>query len=63
MGDLPKGFKCKSCGTFHEFSMWVYAHWRDILTHNCECGATHSIRIGKARLWKHSEPMKRRPRK
>lgn len=47
---LPKGFKCE-CGTFHEFTVYVYAHWTMPLTHDsCPCGRIHSVCEGKARL-------------
>lgn len=46
--DTPKGFACATCGKFHEFSGWVYAHWRERLTHTCECGARYSICRGRA---------------
>ena len=44
----PKGFTCSKCGTYHDFALYVYAHWHDDLIHNCECGAKHRILMGKA---------------
>ena len=43
--DMPKGFKCE-CGKEHEFTPYVYAHWREILVHTCECGIKHEILAG-----------------
>lgn len=43
-----KGFKCKTCKAWHAFSAYVYGHWRDALTHTCECGAKHTVQMGKA---------------
>lgn len=46
----PKGFTCE-CGKFHEFGVWVFAHWYEDLVHTCpECGAKHDILKGKATL-------------
>jgi DNA-directed RNA polymerase subunit RPC12/RpoP len=44
----PKGYKCSKCGAENEFSSYVYAHWREILTHTCECGQKHEICHGIA---------------
>ena len=42
--ELPKGFACETCGKFHSYSLYVYAHVRDVLKHVCDnCGAKHSI--------------------
>jgi len=44
MTDTAKGFKCETCGLWHPFSMYVYAHTRDVLKHVCyNCGAKHTI--------------------
>lgn len=41
---VPDGFTCSTCDTFHEFSAYVYAHTHVELTHTCDqCGAQHSI--------------------
>jgi RNase P subunit RPR2 len=46
--ELPEGYTCK-CGEFHKYPAYVYAHWRDLLTHTCEkCGAKHDILMGHA---------------
>lgn len=42
---LPKGFKCE-CGKEHEFSVWVYAHWDDVVWNRCECGRQNTIQAG-----------------
>jgi len=34
---LPKGYTCE-CGKFNEFHVWVFAQWRELITHHCECG-------------------------
>ena len=52
MSELAKGFNCETCGKFHQFSMYVYAHMRDPLTHHCECGAKHSIFMATAKQTK-----------
>lgn len=44
---LPKGFKCQ-CGLFHEYDVYVYAHWDIRLTHTCACGRVHEVLQGKA---------------
>jgi transcription elongation factor Elf1 len=51
--DLPKGFACETCNKWHDYGMYVYAHWTDILRHQCDnCGAEHSIVKGQAWLKK-----------
>lgn len=38
------GFNCETCGMWHKFDAYVYAHTRDLLQHTCKwCGAEHSI--------------------
>lgn len=41
--DMPEGFKCGGCGTFHKFDAYVWAHWNERLTHTCECGVVVDI--------------------
>lgn len=41
--DIPKGFNCSACGKYHEFGVYVVAHFREELIHTCECGAKHSV--------------------
>ena len=44
MGSPDNGFHCEWCGEWHKFSIYVYAHMRDVLTHTCKfCGAKHEI--------------------
>jgi predicted nucleic acid-binding Zn ribbon protein len=46
-----EGYSCKTCGTFHKFTPYVYAHMRDELIHNCDCcEARHSIMNGHAEM-------------
>lgn len=45
-----KGFTCE-CGTFHEFAVYVAAHWSVELIHECsDCKRKHAIKHGGARL-------------
>ena len=49
---MAKGFTCE-CKTYHEYPLYVAAHWREALTHTCQdCGRQHSIFAGKATLIK-----------
>lgn len=49
---LPKSYKC-ACGIEHEFSAYVYAHWREHLVSTCPaCHAVHHIFMGVATLHK-----------
>ena len=51
-GDVAKTYqsdgatkwKCLCCGKENGFSPYVMAHWRDQLTHTCDCGAQRSGR-------------------
>lgn len=47
--DTPKlreGFTCEACKTQHKFPAYVYAHWRELLTFTCPCGAKYEICAG-----------------
>jgi hypothetical protein len=47
----PKGFHCHECKKYHEFDAYVFAHWQDRLTHECDvCGAKHAIRSGNVTM-------------
>jgi len=46
--DGQKGFVCSRCDKYHDFSMYVFAHWNQELEHKCDCGARHSIQRGIA---------------
>lgn len=48
MSEIAKGYTCKTCGKFNEFSAYVYSHWYETLTHICDCQAKHDIRRGIA---------------
>lgn len=52
---LTKGYTCK-CGKFNLFSLWVFAHWDELITHKCECGRTAHIRRGFARKFTKPAP-------
>jgi hypothetical protein len=54
--EIPKGFTCRFCKTYHKFPPYVYAHWRDKLIFECPCGAKYVIVCGH-------EWLKRKPRK
>lgn len=44
------GFTCQ-CGEYHEFSIWVHAHWNELLTFTCPtCNAKYDILRGIAML-------------
>lgn len=55
--DLPKGYTC-ACGITHAYPMYVFAHWRDELTHSCSCGRKAIIVCGIARDWPQGEEAK-----
>lgn len=41
---LPQGFNCGTCATFHKYDAYVLAHASDVLVHTCDkCGAKHEI--------------------
>lgn len=47
---LSEGFTCV-CRTYHPYSLYVFAHWRETLTHTCEtCGAVYTLSMGRATL-------------
>jgi hypothetical protein len=48
----PKGFKCHTCFTYHEFDAYVMAHWRERLVHVCTCGSKHAIKCGDTTMVK-----------
>lgn len=37
-----KGYTC-TCGKYHKFPMYVYAHPTDELIHKCDCGRKVTI--------------------
>lgn len=47
---LREGFICEKCGAEHKFPAYVYSHWRELLTHTCDCGAQHEICAGAVNL-------------
>jgi len=59
MSDKPKGFTCE-CGKVHEFSLYVFAHCGETLTHKCEkCSREHEIWRGKVSPASESKPAKK----
>lgn len=46
--ELPDGFDCE-CGKHNKYPMYVFAHWRDLLQFECECGRKYEICVGRAR--------------
>ena len=52
---MLKGFTCE-CGEFHEFGVWVAAHWSLSLVHTCDkCGRKHNVCRGLVTLKKEKE--------
>lgn len=60
--DLPMGYTCE-CGEFNKYPMYVYAHWRDVLVHSCDCGRKYSIVCGSAMLDESTRPKPKRKAK
>lgn len=49
--ELAKGYACHTCGEWHAFPAYVYAHWDLLIKHTCDrCGALHDIVRGHADL-------------
>lgn len=66
MSENAKGYNCKTCGERHDFPAYVYAHWGEMLTHECDkCGAKHRILSGRATQVKRGKAaaLKREPSK
>lgn len=55
--ELPKGYHCYTCNTWNEYPMYVFAHWRDLLVHTCQCNTQYEILMGHA-----TEILKRKKR-
>ena len=48
MDKVIKGFTCE-CKKYHEFHIWVFAHWDEILIFTCpECEQRYNIHKGIA---------------
>jgi hypothetical protein len=67
---LPKGYTC-ACGMEHKYPSYVYAHWREVLTHECDkcgrknktvCGVATIARRGKAPTGAHERDDEASPR-
>ena len=53
----PKGYSCGTCTKWHDFPLYVYAHSRDVLKHECDnCGARHNIVMMYATQTKKGKP-------
>ena len=48
--DGRKWWNCSACGQEHELSIYVMAHFRDLITHTCTWGAKHETKEG--RVWR-----------
>jgi hypothetical protein len=59
--NIPLGFTCE-CGRVHKFAAYVYAHWREVLIHSCECGLNHDIQYGLASVSEVKAEPKPKPR-
>jgi transcription elongation factor Elf1 len=47
---MTKGFNCETCGKYHAFPMYVFAHMRDLLLITCDkCGAKHEVVMADAK--------------
>jgi len=42
---MTKAFEC-GCGKEEVLGSYVFAHWNDVLYHNCECGRRNKLRSG-----------------
>lgn len=49
---VEDGWDCTWCGKHEAFGVWVAAHWRELLSHTCECGAEHDLKAGVIRRMK-----------
>lgn len=46
---MPSGYKCR-CRKFNTFSVWVFTHWNERITHQCECGRRNELVRGRVIL-------------
>ena len=57
--ETPKGHNCETCGVFHDWPGYVYAHTREVITHTCDvCGAKTKIVMCHARQSKKGKTTK-----
>lgn len=48
---MNTGYNCQVCKNYHPFSMYLMAHSRERLVHQCEfCGSRHELLNGVATL-------------
>lgn len=46
--ELAKGYECPVCRRYNLFSMWVYAHWDELLRTPCSgCKSVMEVQKGK----------------
>lgn len=43
MNYLPIGYTCATCGDFHKFSGYIYAHFDEEIVHTCLCGSRSTL--------------------
>ena len=61
VSEIAKGYFCKTCDKWHEFSAYVYAHSFVRLMHKCDdCGAEHKILNCKAKQIKRGKVGRKR---
>lgn len=54
--DTPSGFTCEVCGKEHPFTVYVFAHWPNPLTTECDkCLSKYTVIAGRATLKKRGE--------
>lgn len=45
---ITRGYTCPHCGAAHTFDAYVFAHWNDVLVHQCpSCKRKNKLRCGK----------------
>ncbi len=49
MSGLERGYTCK-CKRAQLFTLYVFAHWNDEITHQCKCGRKNKIKGGKVKI-------------
>jgi len=58
---MKDGYNCETCGKYHEYPMYVYAHSREVLIATCDnCGAKHEIIMFNAKQIESGDAEKRK---